>query len=43
MASLISYKLFAHRYNELKGKYFLWFTVMNLAFLAVLCGLRIIL
>ena len=43
MASLISYKLFAHRYNDLKGKYFLWFTVMNLGFLAVLCGLRIIL
>ena len=31
------------RSGELKGKYFLWFTVMNLAFLAVLCGLRIIL
>ena len=43
MASLISYKLFAHNYNEQKGKYFLWFTVMNLAFLAVLCGLRIVL
>lgn len=43
MASLISYKLFAHNYNESKGKYFLWFTVMNLAFLAVLCVVRVVL
>jgi len=43
MASLISYKLYAHRYNESKGRYFIWFTVMNLAFLAVLCGLRMVL
>lgn len=36
MASLISYKIFANKYNGKKGKYFLWFTVVNLIFLAVL-------
>lgn len=36
MASLISYKIYAHQYNETKGKYFLWFTAANLFFLAVL-------
>ncbi|MDD6814842.1 MAG: SLC13 family permease [Firmicutes bacterium] len=39
MASLISYKLYAHRYNETKGRYLLWFTVVNLVFLTVLYGL----
>ena len=43
MASLISYKLYAHRYNETKGRYFLWFTVVNLVFLAVLYGLYLVL
>lgn len=43
MASLISYKLYAHRYNETKGRYFLWFTVVNLVFLAVLFGLYLFL
>ena len=43
MASLISYKLYAHRYNETKGRYLLWFTVMNLVFLAVLFGLYLFL
>lgn len=43
MASLISYKFFAHRFNESKGRYFIWFTVMNLVFLAALCILRIVL
>ena len=36
MASLISFKLLAHKYNELKGKYFLYFTFMNILYLAVL-------
>lgn len=33
MASLISFKLLAHNYNEKKGKYFLVFTGINLVFL----------
>ncbi len=36
MASLISYKILANKYNEKKGKYFLWFTIANVIFLAVL-------
>lgn len=36
MASLISYKLFTKEYNEQKGRYFRWFTISNLIFLAVL-------
>lgn len=36
MASLISYKLFAKEYNDLKGKYFWWFTIANVLFLIVL-------
>ena len=36
MASLISYKLFAKEYNEQKGKYFWWFTIANVIFLAIL-------
>ena len=36
MASLISYKYFAHTYNKEKGKYILFFTVVNLIFLSVL-------
>ena len=36
MASLISYKILANKYNDKKGKYFLWFTVVNIIFLAVL-------
>lgn len=36
MASLISYKIYAQHYNRTKGIYFLWFTVANLLFLAVL-------
>lgn len=37
MASLISYKMYAHNYNETKGKYLLWFTLANLLFLVVMC------
>lgn len=36
MASLISYKLLAHNFNELKGKYLLFFTGVNVVFLAAL-------
>lgn len=36
MASLISYKILANRYNDKKGKYFLWFTLTNLGFLLIL-------
>lgn len=36
MASLISYKIFANKYNEQKGKYFAWFTIANAIFLIVL-------
>lgn len=36
MASLISYKQFAAAKPAEKGRYLLWFTVMNIAFLAVL-------
>ena len=43
MASLISYKLFAKDYNDQKGKYFRWFTIANVVFLAVLAVAAIIL
>ena len=36
MASLISYKILANSYNEKKGKYFRWFTMVNLLFLVLL-------
>ena len=36
MASLISYKIYAHNYNRTKGIYLLWFTVANLLFLGIL-------
>ena len=36
MASLISYKLYAQKYNEKKGKYFFWFTIANVGYLTVL-------
>lgn len=41
MASLISYKIYAHNYNKTKGIYLLWFTVANLLFLAVLVAVAI--
>lgn len=43
MASLISYKLFAKEYNPEKGRYFRYFTVVNIIFLAVLVLLAIVL
>lgn len=36
MASLISYKILANKYNEKKGSYFKWFTIVNIVFLVVL-------
>lgn len=36
MASLISFKILAHKYNEKKGKYFLVFTLLNLLYLVIL-------
>ena len=36
MASLISYKILANQYNEKKGSYFKWFSIVNVAFLVVL-------
>ena len=43
MASLISYKQIAREYPGKKGKYFLWFTIVNVVFLAGLMGLYAIL
>ncbi len=42
MASLISYKIYAHHYNNKKGQYFLWFTIGNLVYLAALLLLYVI-
>lgn len=42
MASLISFKLLAHSHNELKGKYFIRFTITNIIYLAVLVLLAIL-
>lgn len=36
MASLISYKILANHYDEKKGSYFKWFTIVNVLFLIVL-------
>lgn len=36
MASLISYKILANHYDEKKGIYFKWFTIVNILFLAIL-------
>lgn len=36
MASLISYKIYAHRYNDSKGRYLLGFTVVNVIYLVLL-------
>ena len=36
MASLISYKLVAKQYPQLRGRYFRWFTALNVLFLALL-------
>lgn len=42
MASLISYKIYAHNYNKTKGIYLMWFTVANVLFLAVLVGVALL-
>ena len=36
MASLISYKIYAHRYNDSKGEYLLKFTLVNVIYLVIL-------
>lgn len=36
MASLISYKILANKYDEKKGKYFQLFTIVNIVFLVIL-------
>lgn len=36
MASLISFKALAHTHNEYKGKYFVYFTIMNIIYLFIL-------
>lgn len=42
MASLISYKILANKYNEKKGKYFRGFTVVNLIFLVILFAFNVV-
>lgn len=41
MASLISFKLLAHNYNELKGRYLIYFTAVSIIFLAILLLLKL--
>ena len=41
MASLISYKILANKYNEKKGKYFQVFTVVNIVFLIILFAFNV--
>ena len=43
MASLISYKIYARSEGANKGKYMLVFTALNIAFLAALCALNMML
>ena len=43
MASLISYKQVARRYPEFRGRYLIWFTAANLAFLLILLAVYVIL
>lgn len=42
MASLISYKLYAHKNNSTKGKYLFYFTIVNIIFLIALLLVRFI-
>ena len=42
MASLISYKFYAKEKGSKILSYFLWFTLFNVAFLAVLVGVYVI-
>ena len=43
MASLISYKILANKYNDKKGKYFQWFTIVNVVYLLLLYACNCIL
>lgn len=38
MASLISYKIYAHNYNRTKGYYLLWFHLANIHFSRGTCA-----
>ncbi len=42
MASLISYKILANKYDEKKGSYFKWFTLVNIVFLMILFGFNLV-
>ena len=42
MASLISYKILANKYDALKGNYFKWFTIVNILFLIALLAFHMI-
>ena len=42
MASLISYKIVANEYNEKKGTYFKWFTIVNVIYLMILLGINLV-
>ena len=41
MASLISYKILANKYDEKKGKYFQWFTIVNILYLIILFAFNV--
>ena len=43
MASLISYKQISREAPELRGKYFAWFTISNVAMLVLLLALGAVL
>ncbi|MBQ0059999.1 MAG: citrate transporter [Lachnospiraceae bacterium] len=43
MASLISFKSLAHAKNHIKGRYFIYFTIANVIYLAILWGFYLIL
>ena len=42
MASLISYKIVANKYNEKKGNYFKWFTLVNVIYLVILLAINML-
>lgn len=43
MASLISYKQVVRQIPEEKKRYFVWFTIANIAFLVILAGVNCLL
>ena len=42
MASLISYKILAHNHNDIKGRYIIRFSILNIIFLVVLILFRMV-